>query len=79
MKILIDGDVAQVAEFMMQNIRARELRRVAHALVQVADLMWTDCIQPEQIHSFRLERDGNRAASRPLVASPLQPDANELP
>jgi hypothetical protein len=39
MKIVLDADVDKVAEFMMRNLKARDLRRVAHAVAQIADLV----------------------------------------
>lgn len=45
MKILIDSDVTKVADFMVNNVRAAELNRVAHAIADLADFVW----KPEYI------------------------------
>jgi hypothetical protein len=57
MKISLDSEVARVAEFMVRNLKARDLRRVALAIGQIAELVWTDeyLDQPERLRSFRLE------------------------
>ena len=40
MKIVVDSDVSKVAEFMLRNVKARNLQRVAHALSELSDLVW---------------------------------------
>lgn len=45
MKIVIDSDVSKVADFMLNNVRAAELNRVAHAIADLADFVW----KPEYI------------------------------
>jgi hypothetical protein len=58
MKISIERDVGKVANFMLRNVDARELRRVAHAITQIADMFWTEeCFnQPlNSVRSFRLD------------------------
>ena len=42
MKIVIETDVAQVAQFMMDNVKPQHYRRVAHALVMLAEMFWTE-------------------------------------
>lgn len=40
MKIIVDKDVATVAEFMERNLIAPRLQEVAHAVARLADLLW---------------------------------------
>ncbi len=40
MKIVLDSDVAKVADFMLNNVRALELQRVAHAIADLANFVW---------------------------------------
>jgi hypothetical protein len=40
MKIIVDRDVAKVAEFMERNLIAPKLQEVAHGLAKLADLIW---------------------------------------
>ncbi len=40
MKLVLDEDVNKTAEFMMQEVDARKLCFVAHALAEIADLLW---------------------------------------
>jgi hypothetical protein len=40
MKITFDPDVADVASFMLSRVESRRLHQVAHALAQMADLVW---------------------------------------
>lgn len=40
MKITIEHDVAKVAEFMVGNLRAHDLHRVALAIADLADFIW---------------------------------------
>ena len=61
MKIVLDSDVAKVAEFMLRNVPASDLQRVAHGLSELADLVWkASDIEPSQKRRiFKIERDGN--------------------
>jgi hypothetical protein len=72
MKIVIDADVSQVAEFMMRNVDGSRLCRVAHALAELSDLVWkAEDTQPtERRVPFKIER-GNDSARNYAVASPL--------
>ncbi len=71
MKIILDPDVSKVAEFMMRNVKARDLRRVARALAQMADLVW----QPELLDlSARLRPFTLSLSDEPRPSeSPQQP------
>jgi hypothetical protein len=40
MKIIVDRDVAKVAEFMERNMIAPKLQEVAHGLAKLVDLIW---------------------------------------
>jgi hypothetical protein len=86
MKIVVERNVAKVAEFMMRTVRADDLSRVAHALVQIADLFW----QPEKTReelaayrqSFSLERGDdlvNHAVSLSLHKDSTSSDSSDLP
>ena len=58
MKISIERDVGKVAKFMLRNVNAHELRRVAHAITQIADMFWTEEYfnRPlSSVRSFRLD------------------------
>jgi hypothetical protein len=56
MKILVDDDVAKVAEFMLGNCRAPELYRVACAINRLAEMFWKPDNYPrQQPKSFTLE------------------------
>jgi len=77
MKIVVDTDVSQVAEFMMRNVDGSRLRRVAHALAELSELVWKpEDVQPsEKQRSFKIER-GNDSARNRAVES--QPEATTL-
>jgi hypothetical protein len=40
MTITFDSDIKEVARYMLQHVQARRLHKVAHALAQIADLVW---------------------------------------
>jgi hypothetical protein len=79
MKITFDRDVADVANFMLRHVESRRLHRVAHALAQMADLVWRPelyDIDPDK-RPFRVFReDGPRPSElqRPLAA--ISPDGS---
>lgn len=64
MKLIIDEDVAKVAEFMRRNIEAVKLQRVSRALVQLGALIWPEQYAEDRFLAFRQE------------LSPLEPDAD---
>jgi len=69
MKILIDDDVALVADFMLRNVRGTRLQCVAHAISAMADMVW---IPDERTRScFRVRRDEN-LVSRPGSEQPQE-------
>jgi hypothetical protein len=78
MKIVVDADVSNVAEFMMRNVDGSRLQQVAHALADLSDLIWTpEDVRPSTTRRvFRVERGDdsarNRAAVSPLPATTLQ-------
>jgi hypothetical protein len=47
LKILIEDDVAKVADYMLRNIKMKNLQRVAHSLASLSDLVW----EPSYIES----------------------------
>ncbi|WP_423951370.1 hypothetical protein [Candidatus Binatus sp.] len=74
MKLIVDEDVAKVAEFMRLNIDAIKLQRVARALVQLGELIWPEQYPEDRYLAFRQEISPlERAAD-----SPQQPVAKLL-
>ena len=71
MKLIVDEDVAKVAEFMRLNIDAIKLQRVARALVQLGELIW-----PEQYPEDRYLALDRKLA---LWSGPPIRRSNQLP
>jgi len=57
MKILIDADVAKVAEFMMRSIPGTRLQPVACAVARLANCLWSEYYDGKQLMAFEIERD----------------------
>jgi hypothetical protein len=56
MKLILDADLAKVAEFMLRNVEARRLLTVALALGQLANLCWTpESFDSSEPRLFNLE------------------------
>jgi hypothetical protein len=71
MKLIVDEDVAKVAEFMRRNIDAIKLQRVARALVQLGELIWPEQYPQDRFLPFRQEV----SPLERVADSPQQPDA----
>ncbi len=65
MKLVVDDDVAKVAEFMAQNVPGRKLQKVARALVQLGQLIW-----PEELPTLPFRAFG-------VAQAPIRPDLSE--
>jgi len=48
MKLIVDEDVAKVAEFMTSNVPALRLQRVARGLMQLVDILYAE-VMPEAV------------------------------
>jgi hypothetical protein len=72
MKIVVDADVSQVAEFMMRNVDGSRLCRVAHALAELSELVWKpeDTQPAERRLSFKIERGDDLTKSRAVESQP---------
>jgi hypothetical protein len=42
MKLIVDEDIAKVAEFMLRNCPAVKLQKIARGLVQLGELIWPE-------------------------------------
>jgi hypothetical protein len=74
MKLIVDEDVAKVAEFMMRNLPALKLRRIAHGLVELGDLIWRYPSMDQPEYTFLLERPTLTPRVRADLSAP-QPNA----
>jgi hypothetical protein len=76
--VILDTDVAKVIDFMQHNMKARQLRAVAHAVAQIGDLIWAHFRDAEDFQPFRFYRrfptvdvkDAQVNADRPSPQSP---------
>ena len=59
MKIVVDADVSNVAEFMIRNVPAAKLQSVARSISQLGDLLWAHHATPivKPLRAFKLEQD----------------------
>jgi hypothetical protein len=63
MKLVVDEDVAKVAEFLIRSVKAKNIQRVAHGVAQLADLVfseeWFRAVAPEAVPftPFRIEEE----------------------
>lgn len=70
MKIVVDSAVSKVADFMLNNLRAAELNRVARA---IADFVWKPEYITRERNPFFLKRADEinfPESRRPLVSKP---------
>jgi hypothetical protein len=76
MKIIIDPDIAKVVNFMVQNVRALELHRTAHALADLADFVWKPDYVESERKPFTLkwaeEITSSSESPQPSVSTPRQ-------
>lgn len=74
MKILIDDDVAKVADYMLRNIKMKNLRRIAHSLASLSDLIWEPSYIESDHQSFKLtwpDHDLATCVERPPATSTI--------
>lgn len=71
MRIVIDGDIALVAEFMLKTVKADRLQEVARSIAQLADLVWEPNYIAKSNKPFKLDwsEDLSKAVLRPQAVS----------
>jgi hypothetical protein len=64
MKLIVDEDVAKVAEFMSRNLPVHKFQKIARGLVQLCELIYPEEYpwQDAPYFTFRLERQAFIAA-----------------
>ncbi len=60
MRLVVDDDVARVAEFVTRTIPGDKLRKVARALVQLGELIWLEEIEKERYSAFGVAQEPMR-------------------
>lgn len=88
MRIFLDPDIDRVAEFLLHNVPAAKLHRVAHELAKLADLLWQEVPEGTRYRPFQWEcsdaltaQDVDRSQRRSDTTQPAhqrasQPESN---
>ncbi|MGA9884030.1 MAG: hypothetical protein WBQ34_09955 [Candidatus Acidiferrales bacterium] len=72
MKIAVESNVAKVADFMLNNLRAHELYDVAQAIAKLADFLWKLEYIDDANKPFRLVWAEDINAAEKSRASPVR-------
>ncbi len=79
MKLVVDKDVAKVAEFMVLNIPGTKLQRVARALVQLGELIWPEKYPETPFYAFGVAQEPMRPSDESQQRQESTQDAKRCP